>query len=1479
MNELVISQILGFFYGIASGLWTDTILTSQKQKLAAQLRQQEQSQAAFDAVRPLSDDVRRACLELAAKYERIGSSPAEAGLRSLLGEAAFQADFGEWLQAGGIPEGDAVKARLLQKIETAMQATGVSASQLAFLRDEFFEALEKAVFADPLLANWRHKLSLQYLSQQVFELRRLNEEAAGIYSLERQTEALDFYCQKALAAWDIIDLNNLPEGDSHLATQTLLLRSLYMPLRLAFEPSQRQPSEDALVSKLEELRSVSRRIDAGHSTPMAPGQMGALGTPMAIGERLATSQRLVVLGDPGGGKTTMLRWLATVYLLRHKNDPAVDQIPDALTLPQRPWIPVLIRCRDLGPADLSRAFTDVLWMHLAKTELQPEEAKIMNTVILDRIAKGEILLLVDGLDEITDRQVRTLFCQQLERTAARYPEAPILVTSRIVGYREMPDRLRAGFEHGMISDLRPEDKDAFAKRWVEVTESRQSTVDKAKSAQELINALRSNDRIERMTGNPMLLTTLALVKRKVGKLPTRRNELYAEAVALLLNWNPSNYPPIDKKEALPQLGYLAYEMCRRGVQSLTGEELLDLLEQFRSDYPNIRAANNHNPQAFMELLEARSSLLMRAGDVWQAKQLQEESVWEFRHLTFQEYLAARALLEGRYKERDKKTSLAEQVALVAAPQPALLNFVLGHPDQEGIIDLSRESTVPDSLREALRLLVSDCSDDEVDAVSLSILQPGPAEDAAKTARPRAVLAAQCLAEEPNVSEDTAREVLQRLVAFIDNNAGQGDIQSNLETAALEVWHSSWQETLRTCLLEAFCDCSETTASTTASNVGGLLAQLLGDRLSGSAPDSADDSGAWIANLQSPNPDEAICAALQVVEAGYQGALTKPDDLADNLLLLLGRGGGQAHAAAWALAWLGVDQNTATQGPRRQGRNRLAPPLDSNYASRESATGWQPTAQHLETLLDALSAAGESASDLKRHLLSLLARTADQGADQQPPLLSPALLAALDHHLAAGLVRNDKQPEELRSDGLVVLALFGRETQVEEIYQDAGLPVALRRLATECLGLVASRSPAGQQRQRIEAFLETQLRGDRLDLLITGEAGWAEHDRRLPLPQGAARALQLAAAADLPLLGNGTGRLVPMLTLTALQKGEGLHLRSEVLEREVCKLPLPAGEQLELVGVPGGAYPIGSPQTEDDRDFYIAFYPNCEGVNFEAQRQLQLEEFAMARQAITQSQWRAVASLPRLERDLDPNPGGFAAKNLWEAHGQPGGLPVDSVSWHDCQEWLRRLNRWLQEQWPQLGGQGVPPLLALPGEGQWEVACRAGASTPFHFGDTLDTSWANFRGDFTYGAGRNGPNRQRPLPVGSFGLVNHWGLAELHGQLWEWCGDQWQPDPIGEGWPSDGRPWQGLVPIQEGSGRSPFKSARLLRGGSWGGISRNSRSAYRNGTHPDNRSSIIGFRVCCLPQHPSTSEPLEVIPTGAQEGSRPAPVISQRLGNN
>jgi hypothetical protein len=74
-------------------------------------------------------------------------------------------------------------------------------------------------------------------------------------------------------------------------------------------------------------------------------------------------------------------------------------------------------------------------------------------------------------------------------------------------------------------------------------------------------------------------------------------------------------------------------------------------------------------------------------------------------------------------------------------------------------------------------------------------------------------------------------------------------------------------------------------------------------------------------------------------------------------------------------------------------------------------------------------------------------------------------------------------------------------------------------------------------------------------------------------------------------------------------------------------------------------------------------------------------------------------LPQVEKELNPIPGSYKPDGLWETHAQPGALPLDSISWNDCQAWLQRLNRWLTSEWTSQGGQGEPPQFSLPGEGQ------------------------------------------------------------------------------------------------------------------------------------------------------------------------------------
>jgi formylglycine-generating enzyme required for sulfatase activity len=516
---------------------------------------------------------------------------------------------------------------------------------------------------------------------------------------------------------------------------------------------------------------------------------------------------------------------------------------------------------------------------------------------------------------------------------------------------------------------------------------------------------------------------------------------------------------------------------------------------------------------------------------------------------------------------------------------------------------------------------------------------------------------------------------------------------------------------------------------------------------------------------------------------------------------------------------------------------------------------------------------------------------------------------------ADLLAAEEAPEADRQDAALVLALIGAEQPLRVCLADGAAPVALRRRAAESLGLLAKRSGDQTQRDRIAKELEGWLRSDVMDVQIaldldpavvaevteavdayvsqlaaagrlegmseeliarsrqdlveqelrrrpcdSGTApGWAEHDARLPLLQGASRGLQLAASADLPLLGSGPGRRVLMLTLTAEEEGSGLRIRSEVVKREVWKLLLPGGEQLELVVVEGGEYGIGSPKQEAGRSVYSEqrIRQKCEGVDVEVLRKVRLTNYAMVRHPISQAQWRAVVEgvAPDQRGLLEASPHTFREEDCWERYGQPGALPVDSVSWNQCQQWLEALNGWLACQWPELAEEN-PGLdsqavqLALPSESQWEASCRAEEaysadapkSPPFHFGATLDPSWARYDGNYIYGRGRRGDYMKRPVPIGFFGLVNRWGLAEMHGQLMEWCADQWHRDPV-SGAPGDGGalkgPDLGLAEVPS------EQQMKLLRGGSWINVPHDARAAFRYSYRPDDVGTVVGVRPGCF----------------------------------
>jgi len=191
--------------------------------------------------------------------------------------------------------------------------------------------------------------------------------------------------------------------------------------------------------------------------------------------------------------------------------------------------------------------------------------------------------------------------------------------------------------------------------------------------------------------------------------------------------------------------------------------------------------------------------------------------------------------------------------------------------------------------------------------------------------------------------------------------------------------------------------------------------------------------------------------------------------------------------------------------------------------------------------------------------------------------------------------------------------------------------------------------------------------------------------------------------------------------------------------------------------------------------------------------------------VTQAQWRAV---------MNDNPSSFKGDNL----------PVEQVSRDDMDSFIRKLNSM---------GQGG---FRLPTEAEWEYACRAGTKSEFCFGDSLDSSQANFDGNYPYdGAAHgvvrgNGVFRERTTAVGSF-RPNAWGLYDMHGNVWELCHDWHDPEYY------KNRPDPDIDP--SGPSGSDF---RVQRGGGWRNVSVECRSAFRTGYIQGLRYNSIGFRL-------------------------------------
>lgn len=403
-------------------------------------------------------------------------------------------------------------------------------------------------------------------------------------------------------------------------------------------------------------------------------------------------QRSVLLGDPGSGKSTILRYLALSHARGVRN--ASRSVPGDTGPPR---VPILIRVADYAESGLEQPLSEFLleWHRLAEA---PTEG--LGRLFDQALASGDALVLLDGLDEVIGATARQLVVKRIDDFSDRHAWAGnrFVVTSRIAGYRERP--LSPKFKTFRIRPMDEEQVFAFLRKWCYAVERSSSVALSEAEVQRnadrevdgIASAIAVSQGVRRLATSPLLLTILTLIHRTGAELPQRRIALYDLAVATLARtWRRAQGVPDDAlvdetllTRVLSSVAYWLHKERDAGVARL--DELRPVIEarwaevqgiEWKLDSPSVRVTQE--VEDFLMAVRVQTGLLVERAP----------EMFGFMHLTFEEYYAARHLVS---RSRSAASRLREHLHQPRWEEPILLalGFVgLSAPDDAAeLVDIA-----------------------------------------------------------------------------------------------------------------------------------------------------------------------------------------------------------------------------------------------------------------------------------------------------------------------------------------------------------------------------------------------------------------------------------------------------------------------------------------------------------------------------------------------------------------------------------------------------------------------------------------------------------------------------------------------------------------------------------------------------------------------------------------------------------------------
>lgn len=409
------------------------------------------------------------------------------------------------------------------------------------------------------------------------------------------------------------------KGLTTQGTFTLDLSQVFVELALAPQTRQSRVSADP-------IRPMPSRLRKGRHDLWA-----------YLADKRLRDRNLVIIGPPGSGKTTLLKHV-TLSLASEDGD-----IQDAI---QVDYVPVLLFLRD--HADAIAKNRNYSLLAALSEKLRPWDVDVPVDWFATALKQGDCFIMLDGLDEVADADLRQQVVAWVERQMRRYGNNRFLITSRPFGYYSNPLR-------GVtLLDVRPftiEQVERFVHNWYLANEIMSAQKDDPgvrmeakRGADDLLWRLRQVPVLLEMAVNPLLLTMIATVHRYRSSLPGRRVELYAEICEVFLGKRQQargltfDLTPAQKQRVLQTL---AYHMMQHNMREIPAAQAADVIEHAlqRVKGPQYREGVSSSAE-FLKTTENTSGLLVE----------REAGIYSFAHLTFQEYLAAAHVLDQKLEQ-------------------------------------------------------------------------------------------------------------------------------------------------------------------------------------------------------------------------------------------------------------------------------------------------------------------------------------------------------------------------------------------------------------------------------------------------------------------------------------------------------------------------------------------------------------------------------------------------------------------------------------------------------------------------------------------------------------------------------------------------------------------------------------------------------------------------------------------------------------